>query len=115
MSPAIFTALALAAAGAHHSRDPFDCSGVQHYPFSLAIVTLQNLGRLDDSDVDYERSKSEVIATRRLKPNLERQVLLLNIRTKTNKIIRAMVINYASREECSADGDTQIYEITELH
>lgn len=113
MSPAILFAFALTATGTHNPRDPLDCSGVTSYPFEIAITGLQSLGKLDVSEVDRVRSKSEVIATRRLKPDLERQVLLLTIRTKRNKTIRAMVINYASHEECS-EGDAKIFEITEL-
>lgn len=89
-----------------------DCSGVHNYPFMVAITELQNAGKLRIADVDFRTSKSEVIATRQVKRNLQRQVLRLDIRTR-NAALRAMVINYASPDECSMPG-TKVYLLTEV-
>ena len=88
--------------------DHFDCSGVHNYPFMVAITELQNKGKLQISDVDFSQSRSDEIATRQISRNLQRQVLHLEIHTKGKKVIDVMVVNYASKEECSMPG-TKIY------
>jgi hypothetical protein len=96
------------------SNDPFDCSGVKRYPFSEAVVILQNHGMVNDPDVDYVRSRSHEIGRQRIGRDLVRQTFDIESYLKNGKRIELIVINDASREECSAGKQFRALLVTEL-
>jgi hypothetical protein len=78
-----------------------DCSGPEHYPGSMAYVYLKDAGVVTPETVEFDHVTSRVIASQRIRQNLWRQVFRVTFPLKSGGKVEAIIVNDASKEECS--------------
>ena len=76
----------------------------------MTHVKLKNSGVLVNDEVDFSRTSVEQIASERIKKNLYRQVFKVAFHLKNNKMVQAIAVSDASKEECSMS-DVTVYRI----
>ena len=84
--------------------DSPDCDGPNNWAPSMAHATLKNAGIIDNSKVDFERTKVVRLASEKIGGDLYRQVHLVTFVLKDGSEIEAVTVNDASNDECSMSG-----------
>ena len=79
-----------------------DCSG--GWPTNMTFTHLQNAGLVDNSSVDFSRTKTVRLASEKIGKNLWHQVYDVTFMKTTGEVIEAIATHDASREECSMSG-----------
>ena len=85
------------------AEDP-DCSGVNRWPTNMAFVHLKNAGIIDNSKIDFTRTKTVRLASERIGEDLYRQVHDVKFAEQSGNIIEVITVNNVSSEECSMSG-----------
>ena len=81
--------------------DP-NCAGRGRWPSNMAFAELKNSGVFESNSVDSSLTESTLIASQRLKGNKFKQVFLVRFHlTNGGKLVSAIVVSYATNDECS--------------
>ena len=79
-----------------------DCSG--GWPTNMTFTHLKNAGLVDNSSVDFSKTKTVRLASEKIGKNLWHQVYDVTFMKTSGEVIEAIAIHDASREECSMSG-----------
>jgi hypothetical protein len=85
------------------AKDP-DYTGLDHWPTAMAFCELKNAKLIDNSHVDFSKTKTIRLASEKIGSDLFRQVHLVTFTLKNGETIEAITINNVSREEGSMSG-----------
>ncbi|GJE61289.1 hypothetical protein [Methylobacterium trifolii] len=77
----------------------------------MTHVQLKNAGVLVNDEVDFGRTAVQQIASQRIRKNLYRQVFKIVFHLKNGRLIQAIAVSDASKEECSMS-DVTVYRIS---
>lgn len=80
------------------------CDGPSNWGPSMAHATLRNAGLIDNSQVDFSRTKVLRLASEKIGKDLYRQVHVVTFFRLDGTEIEAITVNDASNEECSMSG-----------
>ena len=86
------------------------CDGPENWPAAMTHVQLKNLGVLVNDEVDFSRTSVQQIASQRIGKDLYRQVFKITFYLKNGRLVQAIAVSDASREECSMSRVT-VYRI----
>jgi hypothetical protein len=86
-----------------------DCSG--GWPTNMAFVHMKNAGLVDNSSVDFSKTKTVRLASQKVGKDLWRQVYHVTYTKKSGEAIEAIAVHDASMEECSMTG-VDVYVIS---
>jgi hypothetical protein len=86
------------------------CDGPESWPAAMTHAQLKNDGVLVNDEVDFSRTTVQQIASQRIKRNLYRQVFRIVFYLRTGRLVQAIAVSDASKEECSMSGVT-VYRI----
>jgi|SRR5215469_6491568 len=89
-----------------------NCTGTESYPASMAFTFLKNAGVVDNSKVDFSKTKVIRLASEQIGKDLYRQVHYIVFFYKSGSNVSVITVNDASMEECSMS-EVQVYEIKE--
>lgn len=78
-----------------------DCSGMDRWPAAMAIAQLKNAGIVQPEAIDFGKSSSLPLASQPLRDGRIRQVFLVTLMLEDGRSEQAVVVNDATREECS--------------
>jgi hypothetical protein len=76
----------------------------------MTHVQLKNAGLLVNDEVDFSRTSVQQIASQQIDKGLYRQVFKITFHLKTGKLVEAIAVSDASKEECSMSRVT-VYRI----
>ncbi|MGM4886407.1 hypothetical protein [Tardiphaga sp. 11_C7_N12_6] len=76
----------------------------------MTFVHLKNAGVLVNDEVDFGRTSVQQIASQRIGRDLYRQVFKIAFHLKDGRLVQAVAVSDASKEECSMSGVT-VYRI----
>jgi len=79
-----------------------DCSG--GWPTNMTFTHLKNAGLVDNSSVDFSKTKTLRVASEKIGKDLWHQVYRVVFTKNSAEVIEAIAIHYASSEECSMTG-----------
>jgi len=79
-----------------------DCSG--GWPTNMTFTHLKNAGLVDNSSVDFSKTKTLRVASEKIGKNLWHQVYHVVFTKNSGEVIETIAIHDASREECSMTG-----------
>ena len=85
------------------AKEP-DCSGVQSWATNMAFVHLKNAGLADNKRLDFEKTKTILLASQSIGKDLYRQIHHVVFTEKSGKTIEVITSNNASSDECSMSG-----------
>jgi hypothetical protein len=88
-----------------------DCSG--GWPTNMAQVSLKNAGLLNNTEIDFTKTKTIRLASEKVGKDLWHQVYFVTFFKRSGDTIRAVVVHDASIEECSMTG-VQVYVVSRL-
>jgi hypothetical protein len=91
--------------------DP-NCDGPESWPAAMTHAQLKNDGVLVNDEMDFSRTAVQQIASQRMKKNLYRQVFKIVFHLKNGRLVQAIAVSDASKEECSMSHVT-IYRIAD--
>ena len=86
------------------------CDGPEGWPAGITHAQLKNEGVLVNDEVDFSRTAVQQIASERIKKNLYRQVFKIVFHLKNGRLVQAIAVSDASKEECSMSRVT-VYRI----
>lgn len=86
-----------------------DCSG--GWPTDMTFVHMKNAGLVDNSSIDFSKTKAVRLASQRIGKDLWRQVYDVTYTKKSGDTIEAIAVHDASTEECSMTG-VDVYVIS---
>lgn len=86
------------------------CDGPESWPAAMTHAQLKNDGVLVNDEVDFSRTAVQQIASQRIKKNLYRQVFEIVFHLKNGRLVQAIAVSDASKEECSMSRVT-VYRI----
>ena len=81
-----------------------DCSGVEQWATSMALVQLKNASFTDNDRLDFSKTVTKRLASEEVAGGLFRQVHHVVFTEKNGHRIEAITVNDASHEECSMSG-----------
>lgn len=87
-----------------------NCSGVERWATKMAFVHLKNAGITNNKKLDFTKTKTERLASEKIKNNLYRQIHHVTFTEKSGNVIEVITNNEASNEECSMSG-VKVYVI----
>jgi hypothetical protein len=90
------------------------CDGPESWPAAMTHAQLKNEGIIANEEVDFSRTAVQQIASQRIKRNLYRQVFRIAFHLNNGRLVQAIAVSDASKEECSISGVT-IYRIAVLN
>jgi hypothetical protein len=102
--------LALCATSSVFAKNP-DCTGINRWPTSMALVHLSNAGITNDGRVDLKKTKISRLASERIGKDLYHQIHHITFTETSGKIVEVITSNNASNEECSMSG-VDVYVVT---
>ena len=109
----LFIALALAVeSNAQSSSEKVngpDCSG--GWPTNMTFVHMKNAGLVDNSSIDFSKTKTVRLASQKVGKDLWHQVYDVTYTKKSGEAIEAIAVHDASAEECSMTG-VDVYVIS---
>jgi hypothetical protein len=109
----LFIALALSVQSNAQSSagkvDGPDCSG--GWPTNMVFVYIKNAGLVDNSSIDFSKTKTVRLASQKIGKDLWHQVYDVTYTRKSGDTIEAIAIHDASTEECSMTG-VDVYVIS---
>ena len=79
-----------------------DCSG--GWPTNMTSTHLKNVGLVDNSSVDFSKTKTIRLASERIGKDLWHQVYHVTFTKTTGELIEAIAIHDASAAACSMTG-----------
>jgi hypothetical protein len=79
-----------------------DCS--KGWPTNMTFVLLKNAGVVDNTTIDFSKTKTVRLASEKIGKDLWRQVYLVTFTKNSGGHITAIAIHNASNEECSMSG-----------
>lgn len=88
------------------------CDGPESWPAAMTHGQLKNDGVLVNDEVDFSRTGVEQIVSQRLRKNLYRQVFKIVFHFKDGRLVQAIAVSDASKEECSMSRVT-VYRIAD--
>lgn len=88
-----------------------DCSGVDRWPTSMAFVHLKNAGLTENAAIDFNKTKTERLASEKIGKDLYRQIHRVVFVEKSGGEIEVITSNDASSEECSMSG-VQVFVVS---
>jgi hypothetical protein len=99
----VFVALAASHARpqAQKANGP-DCSG--NWPTNMTFGHLKNAGLVDNSSIDFSKTKTSRLASEKVGKDLWHQVYHVTFTKKAGGTIEAIAVHDASLEECSMSG-----------
>lgn len=77
------------------------CDGAGQWPASMAFAKLKNKGLLTNQNVQFEKTKVELVKSEKLADGLHRQVHWVTFFLSDGSGVQAFTVNNASKEECS--------------
>jgi hypothetical protein len=80
------------------------CDGPDNWPAGMAQATLKNAGLLDNSEIDFARTRVTRIASEKIGKDLYRQVHRIIFTRTAGGTLEGIAVNDASGTECSASG-----------
>ena len=86
------------------------CDGPEGWPAGVTFSKLKGAGVLVNDEMDFSRTSVQQIASQRIAKDLYRQVFKITFQLKTGKLVQAIAVSDASKEECSMSGVT-VYRI----
>jgi hypothetical protein len=86
------------------------CDGPENWPAAMTHVQFKNAGVLVNDEVDFSRTSVQQIASQRIGRDLYRQVFKIAFQLKNGKLVQAIAVSDASKEECSMSAVT-VYRI----
>lgn len=86
-----------------------DCSG--KWPTNMTFALMKNAGLINNNNIIFSKTKTVRLASQKIGRDLWHQVYLITFIMKTGKIIEAIAIHNASKEECSMS-DVKVYVIS---
>jgi hypothetical protein len=101
--PVAVSVALIALATSAQARDP-DCTHPDAWPSGMAHTHLKNAGILDESLVDFTKTKVAKLASEKIGKDLYRQVHLVRFEKKSGEQISAITVNEVSHRECSMSG-----------
>lgn len=93
------------------AKKPDWCAGPDHWAAVHAFLELRGAGIVTNSDLDFTKTKTELLSTEKIGKDLYRQVILVNLQSKSGKLIKAIAVSDASSEECSM-GDVRVFLVS---
>ena len=78
-----------------------DCTKPDAWPAGVAFTHLKNAGALDNSGLDFSKTKVTGLASEKIGKDLYRQVHLVQFVKRSGEDVLAMTVNEASSQECS--------------
>ena len=76
-----------------------DCSG--GWPTDMTFVHMKNAGLVDNSSIDFSKTKTVRLASQKVGKDLWRQVYDVTYVKKSGDTLEAIAVHDASTEECS--------------
>jgi hypothetical protein len=73
----------------------------EHWPMTMALMSLKNSGMIAGDDIQEKRTKIELMASEKIGRYLYRQVYHMTFYGATGKVIDVITNNQASSVECS--------------
>ena len=86
------------------------CDGPESWPAGMTHAQLKNDGILVNDEVDFSRTAVQQIASQRIGKDLYRQVFKIVFHLRNGRLVQAIAVSDASREECSMSHVT-VYRI----
>ena len=86
-----------------------DCSG--GWPTNMTFGHMKNAGLVDNSSIDFSKTKTIRLASQKIGKDLWHQVYEVTYTKKSGETIEAIAIHDASSEECSMTG-VDVYVIS---
>ena len=102
--------LCIALPSASPARADPKCDGPESWPAAMTHVQLKNASVLVNDEVDFSRTSVQQIASQRIGKDLYRQVFKIAFHLKNGRLVQAIAVSDASREECSMSAVT-VYRI----
>jgi hypothetical protein len=78
-----------------------DCTHPDSWPSGMAFTHLKNAGVIDNSILNFKKTKVTLLASEKIGKDLYRQVHLVRFFKKSGEEILAITVNEVSSEECS--------------
>ena len=88
------------------------CAGPENWPAAMTHTKLKNDGVLVIDEVDFSRTSVQQIASQRIGKDLYRQVFKIDFHLKNGRLVQAITVSDASKEECSMS-DVTVYRIAD--
>lgn len=107
-----FAGLCFALLSGSPARADPKCDGPESWPAAMTHVYLKNAGVLVNEEVDFTRTAVHQIASQRIGKDLYRQVFKVVFHLKDGKLVQAIAVSDASKEECSMSRVT-VYRISD--
>ncbi|HET9836845.1 MAG TPA: hypothetical protein VFR84_01335 [Candidatus Angelobacter sp.] len=79
-----------------------DCGG--GWPTNMAFGQLKNAGLLENSSIDFSKTKTVRLASEKIGKDLWRQVYDVQFTKNSGELVEAIAVHNASSEECSMSG-----------
>ncbi|MFM0596254.1 hypothetical protein [Paraburkholderia dilworthii] len=73
----------------------------EHWPMTMALMSLKNSGMIGGDDIQEKRTKIELLASEKIGRNLYQQVYHMTFYGATGRTIEDITNNQASSVECS--------------
>jgi hypothetical protein len=89
-----------------------DCSGPDRWPTSMAFVHLKNAGITNNDELDFDKTKTAMLASEKIGKDLYRQIHLVTLTKKSGETIQVITNNDASNDECSMSG-VEVYLVSQ--
>jgi hypothetical protein len=80
------------------------CDGPENWAAGMTQATLKNAGLLDNSEIDFTKTRVIRIASEKIGKDLYRQVHRIIFTRSAGGTIEVIAVNDASHAECSASG-----------
>lgn len=96
-------ALLLTVSPLGHAKSPA-CDGPDNWAAAMAHAHLKNAGLIDNSKVDFSKTKVVRLASEKIGPDLYRQIHQVVFTEKAGGTIAVITSNNASSQECSMSG-----------
>ena len=78
-----------------------DCGAIEHWATRTAYQRLKNEGLIEESNIDYAKTRTARIASEKIGPDRYRQVHHVTFAGKDGRETSAVTVNDASHVECS--------------
>jgi hypothetical protein len=88
-----------------------DCTGVERWPTSMAVVYLKDAGLTDNDKLDIGKTRTVRLASEKTGPDLYRQVHDIVFTQKSGATLEVITMNDATNDECSGSG-VQVYLVS---
>ncbi len=90
-----------------------NCSGIERWATSMAFVHLKNTGLTDNDMIDFAKTKTKRLASKKIGKYLYVQMNFVVFTEKAGKKIQVITKNEASTEECSMS-QVEVFVISKI-